>query len=305
MPGLILHHYDTSPFSEKVRIVLGMKGLNWRSVTVPVIAPKPELTPLTGGYRRTPVLQVGCDVYIDTQLMLAEIERRFPEPKLVRSGMDWVVNQWADRQFFQTTVPIIFGAIGEHVPAAFIKDREQLSGRPFDPAAMRAAAPAMRAQWRAQAGWIESGLASAGGDWLGGGAPRLADAAAYMNFWFLGSSLPELMRELIAGYDRLPAWLDRMAAVGHGHATDMTGSEALAVSSGSDPEPSPPHDEHDPLGLVAGDPVFVMADDYGRDRVEGRLVAANPERIVLSRDDAAAGTVRVHFPRTGYVAGRA
>jgi glutathione S-transferase len=137
MPDIILHHYETSPFSEKVRIVLGMKGLSWRSVIVPVIVPKPDLTPLTGGYRRTPVMQVGGDVYIDTQLMMAEIERRHPEPPLGRAGLDWAVNLWADRLFFQTTVPIIFGTLGEHVPPAFIADREQLSGRPFDLGAMR------------------------------------------------------------------------------------------------------------------------------------------------------------------------
>lgn len=304
MPDLILHHYETSPFSEKVRIVLGMKGAHWRSVTVPVIAPKPELTPLTGGYRRTPVMQVGCDVYIDTQLMLAEIERRLPEPPLARAGLDWAVNLWADRLFFQTTVPIIFGTLGDNVPEVFIKDRERLSGRPFDLAAMRAAGPAMKAQWRAQASWIDHHL-GVSGDWLTGDAPALADASAYMNFWFLGRNLTPVMQELMAGFERLPGWLQRMAAIGHGHATEMTGAEALAVSTGSDPEPSPPHDIHDPLGLSPGDAVFCMSDDYGRDRVEGRLVAANPERLVLSRDDAQAGTVRVHFPRTGYIAGRA
>ena len=34
MNELILHHYEGSPFSEKVRLVLGLKGLAWRSVIV-------------------------------------------------------------------------------------------------------------------------------------------------------------------------------------------------------------------------------------------------------------------------------
>ncbi len=54
MSELILHHYANSPFSEKVRLVLGLKGLSWRSVTVPVMMPKPDVLALTGGYRRTP-----------------------------------------------------------------------------------------------------------------------------------------------------------------------------------------------------------------------------------------------------------
>lgn len=304
MPELILHHYETSPFSEKVRIVLGMKGLSWRSVTVPVVAPKPELTPLTGGYRRTPVMQIGSEVFLDTQMMLAEIERRFPDPAVVRGGADWAINLWADRLFFQTTVPIIFGAIGEHVPPQFIQDREKLSGRPFDLAAMRAASPALRQQWRAQAGWIEAQLRT-GASWLAGSSPGLSDAAAYMNVWFLAGRLPDLVRRLLAGFDLTLSWLDRMAAIGHGHATAMTAAEALAVARGAQPEPSPPHDADDLLGVTPGDKVFVQADDYGRDRIEGRLVAANSERLVLSRVDDQAGTVRIHVPRVGYIAGPA
>src|SRR4051812_48250128 len=142
---IILHHYDTSPFSEKVRVAFGIKGLAWRSVIQPVIMPKPDLTPLTGGYRRIPVLQVGADVYCDTQAILAEIDARHPAPRLACGG-DWAVNLWADRLFFQASVAVVFGAIGEQVPKAFIADREKLSGRPFDMAAMKAAAVPMRGQ---------------------------------------------------------------------------------------------------------------------------------------------------------------
>ncbi|RYF90936.1 MAG: hypothetical protein EON95_15975 [Caulobacteraceae bacterium] len=138
----ILHHYDTSPFSEKVRLMFGLKGLAWSSVVIPVIMPKPDYTPLTGGYRRTPSLQIGADVYCDSQVILAELEHRFPDPTAVRGGLDWAINLWADRLFFQTTVPVIFGELGDNVPADFIKDREALSGRPFDTAAMKAAEPA-------------------------------------------------------------------------------------------------------------------------------------------------------------------
>src|SRR5215469_16273795 len=150
---IILHHYDASPFSEKVRLLLGLNGLAWRTVIQPTIMPKPELTPLTGGYRRIPVLQTGADVYCDTQVILAELAARTGAP-LDAAG--WAVNLWADRLFFGSTVPIIFGEI--EVPKAFIEDREKLSGRPFDAAAMKAASLPMQGQWRAQAGWLEAAL---------------------------------------------------------------------------------------------------------------------------------------------------
>lgn len=78
MTDIILHHYEISPYSEKVRIGLGLKGLAWGSVEIPVIMPKPDLTALTGGYRKTPVLQIGADIYCDSQLIMRELERRHP-----------------------------------------------------------------------------------------------------------------------------------------------------------------------------------------------------------------------------------
>jgi hypothetical protein len=50
MPDLILHHYPTSPFSEKIRLIFGYKKLAWKSVIIPRMMPKPDLVALTGGY---------------------------------------------------------------------------------------------------------------------------------------------------------------------------------------------------------------------------------------------------------------
>lgn len=302
MSGLILHHYDTSPFSEKVRLMLGLKGLAWDSVLAPVIMPKPDLTPLTGGYRRIPVLQAGADIYCDTQVILAEIEARAPSPKAV-SGADWAVNFWADRTFFGVTVPIIFGALGNATTPEFIADREKLSGRPFNVEAMKAAAGIMRPRWRAQAAWIEQGLA--GGDSLSGEAPGLADIAAYMNIWFLAGSLPALADELLAGFERTQGWRRRVAAIGHGARREIAGADALAAAREAQPGPAPAHDVNDPLGLTPGEPVVVSADDYGRDPIAGTLVAASAERIVLSRETPELGRIQVHFPRAGYMVGKA
>ena len=70
MSEIILHHYEISVFSERVRLALGLKRLSWNSVTIPHMLPKPDLMPLTGGYRRTPVMQLGADIYCDTLLIL-------------------------------------------------------------------------------------------------------------------------------------------------------------------------------------------------------------------------------------------
>jgi glutathione S-transferase len=291
----ILHHYDNSPFSEKARLLLGLKQLAWRSVIQPTIMPKPDLVPLTGGYRRIPVMQIGADIYCDTQVILAEIAARAGGEPLEPLG--WAINLWADRLFFQATVPIIFGEI--EVPRAFIEDREKLSGRPFDAAAMKAAGAPMRGQWRAQAAWIEAALARS--DFLAGGKPGLADIAAYMNVWFLRGAVRETAETLMQGMPRLQAWRGRVAAIGHGERSEMTPAEALAVARASEPARFDGHDAGDPLGLAPGAAVRVMADDYGRDPIDGTLVGANAERVVLARQDPELGRLHTHFPRAGYL----
>jgi glutathione S-transferase len=298
MAEIILHHYDTSPFSEKVRVMLGAKGLSWRSVIQPVIMPKPELVPLTGGYRRIPVLQIGADVYCDTQVILAEIESRHKKPTVVR-GADWAVNLWADRLFFQATVAVVFGELGDAVPAEFIADREKLSGRAFDVAAMKAAAGPMKAQWRAQAAWIERGLAS--NDFLGGSTPSLSDIAAYMNVWWLGRAAPATAASLLAGLTKTLGWRERMKALGHGRRSEMTGAEALQAAAAAMPAKPPPVDLADLSGIARGAEVIVRADDYGRDPVEGRLVAVSAERITIARESGELDMVHVHFPSVGYL----
>jgi len=86
MQQLILHHYPMSPFAEKIRLILGYKGLRWSSVLIPNIMPKPDVTALTGGYRKTPILQIGADIYCDTALIADVIEERHPQPTLYPGG---------------------------------------------------------------------------------------------------------------------------------------------------------------------------------------------------------------------------
>ncbi|KJL06833.1 hypothetical protein JT13_27315, partial [Klebsiella pneumoniae] len=66
--------------------------------------PRPDLMPMTGGYRRTPTMQIGADIYCDTQIIIRELERRFPTPTLFpagHAGMPWALGMWTDRPFFQ------------------------------------------------------------------------------------------------------------------------------------------------------------------------------------------------------------
>ena len=86
--AVILHQYDLSPFSEKIRKILGYKNAPWHAVTQSMWLPRPHLTPMTGAFRRIPVLQIGADLYCDTRLIARKLDALFPDPPLVPPGLE-------------------------------------------------------------------------------------------------------------------------------------------------------------------------------------------------------------------------
>jgi glutathione S-transferase len=304
MPDLILHHYPNSPFSEKVRVAFGIKQLAWKSVEIPNIMPKPDLMPLTGGYRKTPVLQIGADIYCDTQLMMLEIEKHAPEKPLLPVGQEGearAVTMWIDRNIFWAAVGVVMGAIGDKLPEAFAKDRTEFSGRSFDAARLKTAAPFARDQTYAQLLIAEEMLRD-GRPFLLGAAPSLADCALYNPVWFLQVRMGQ--GEAPSPLDRLPKiveWSKKMKAFGAGKPTSMTGQEALDVAKAATPAATKV-DDKDPSGLKAGQKISVTPDDTGKVPVTGELVGLTPDRISIKRSDERVGEVVVHFPRAGFIA---
>src|SRR6476661_5195250 len=227
---IILHHFPQSPFSEKIRLIFGLKKIAWTSVEITRIMPRPDLMPLTGGYRRTPVMQIGADIYCDSQIIIRELERRFPEPTLFPNGgegLAWATAMWTDRTFFQNTVNLVFGSLADQVPQDFIADRERLRGAKFDVAAMTTAIPQMRDQFRAHTAWIEAQLTD-GRSWIGGDKPGLCDVNAYMNIWYVRGNLPNA-EAMLAEFGNTRAWEARMRAVGHGRSSEISTADALAI----------------------------------------------------------------------------
>ncbi|MFC6198520.1 glutathione S-transferase family protein [Ponticaulis profundi] len=305
---ILLHQYDTSPFSEKVRLALRLKNLAWGKVDIPVIMPKPDLMPLTGGYRRTPVMQIGADVFCDSALILREIERRFPNPSLTNGGHEGVhamMGTWADRQWFNASVAVIFGEIGDNVPEDFKKDRTELSGRPFDTEALKAAAPMMRDQWRAHLSWVEerleAGRSTGNGQWLIGSKPGLADVHAHMNIWFAMSAIPDFAKECLRETPRTQDWFDRLSDIKGQRADVIESSAALELAKHAAPRLLAASVGTEPQGLLPGDLVAVAPDDYGQNWVEGELVSAGPNRITLQKVKNALDNLHIHFPRAGFL----
>ncbi|MEP5152047.1 glutathione S-transferase N-terminal domain-containing protein, partial [Planktotalea sp.] len=129
MSQIILHNYPQSPVAEKARVGFGIKGISWANVEIPRLAPKPMLTALTGGYRRTPVMQIGADIYCDSQCILQELEARVPSPTFFPTkdaGLIWALSRWTDGDLFDLTVKIVLGSAGDGLPEDFAKDRGRL-----------------------------------------------------------------------------------------------------------------------------------------------------------------------------------
>jgi glutathione S-transferase len=298
-PRLLLHHYDTSPFSEKVRKVLAHKGLAWGAVEQPSIMPKPDLVALTGGYRRIPVLQIGADIWCDTQIIVRVLERLHPEPTIYPDGAEATAhawNLWADRLLFLPAVAVVFADIGSLVPKEFIDDRtKMIPGRSF--AEIPKQAPHAREQVRALAATVERQLAD-GRPWLLGEAFSLADAAVYHPLWFL--RLAPSAQTLLAGFPRIAAWRARVEALGEGDRRDVPATDALAVARDAEPATPAGVAPGEPNGLTAGTDVTVTPDDYAFDPVAGTLVAETPDEVATRRSDPAVGAVVVHFPRFGF-----
>ncbi|MEE4229717.1 glutathione S-transferase family protein [Pseudomonas viridiflava] len=305
MSELILHHYPTSLFAEKARLMLGFKGLSWRSVTIPSIMPKPDLAALTGGYRRTPVLQVGADIYCDTALMARRLEQEKASPTFYPEGQEFTVASlaaWGDSVLFMHAVSLVFqpeslavrfAKVPPEAAKAFVADRSSLF---TGGSATRISAEQAKHQWPTFMARLEMQL-SRNGDFLFG-EPSIADFSVAHTLWFLKQT--PVTAPFVDNYPGVSAWLGRVLGFGHGAHSDLTSAEAIEIARNATPAALPEEAFVDPNGFKAGDQVAISATDYGVDSVEGELVFAGTEELILRREDDRAGVVHVHFPRLGF-----
>jgi len=306
---IILHNYPQSPVAEKVRMVLGIKGLAWHDVEIPRLPPKPLLTPLTGGYRRTPVMQIGADIFCDSQCIIRELDRRYPSTNSSSSanvGLMWCLSRWTDGELFSLALKIVLGAAGDNLSEDFAKDRGPLYfGEDWAERLKQANSelPHLVAQVRAPFSWIDSNL-SDGRTFLLGSEPGVIDAQLYHVVWFIRGRWdggPAFLSE----FSHLERWEKNVREIGHGISTALEAEEALAIALSSESttvsEVVNNIANNDPQGLTVGTKVSVGPDmETGEQLVEGIVRSANADTISIEHTNDEVGTVCVHFPRTGY-----
>jgi glutathione S-transferase len=298
MPDLILHHYPQSHFAEKIRRILAYKGIPWRGVEQPFMMPKPDLTPLTGGNRRIPVLQIGADIYCDSACIARRLEQLQPEPSCIppaQAGVVALIEEWANhRLMFQVLLPT-FVEILPALPPEFLVDRAAMSPGLSKEAIIKGAPHAL-SQALISFDHLDGQLRDR--PFLLGNAFSLADAACFYPIWLFKNS-PKLFAT-VTERPALAAWFARIEGFGPGTMQPMTGAEALAIARKSTPVDITRSESAEMEGLALGDTVTITADDYGVEESRGTVVRLAANEITIRRQDPAVGELAVHFPRLGY-----
>ena len=304
-PEILFHNYPQSPVAEKVRVVFGIKNLTWRSIEIPRLPPKPMLTKLTGGYRRTPVMQIGADIFCDSQCIIRELERRFPTPTIMptsEAGLMWCLSRWCDGGLFDLGVKIVLGSAGENLPADFAEDRGRLYlGENWAEGLKQANSqlPHLAAQMRAPLSWLDSQL-SDGRNFLLGNEAGAIDAQIYHVVWFIRgrwNSGPSFLSE----FSHLERWEKNLKDLGHGTSEELSAQDAITIAKNNETAVEKQVAANEPQGLKVNDSVTIGPDvDGGEQAVEGKVRFADTETIAIDRVDDEVGNVCVHFPRAGY-----
>lgn len=296
---LILHQYDTSPFSQKAQKMMGLKELSWQSVEMPMIAPKPDVEALTGGYRGTPVLQIGRDVFIDNWMIaraLDEFDASGPAINAQGGLREAALYAWGERLF----TPLLHAALAAYQSewdADFLADRKRVfPDVDFD--TLDVSDPDRRSQVRAYLGTVEAQL-GLDQDFLGGAQADSCDIHVWGMVWMIHSALPALM-PIVETFPRLTDWYERVSALGTGDREDVKIDVAWQSLKDGPARPLPDTPDQEPLAPWVGEVVDIAAGSADRGSASGRLLAVDHEQVVLGVEPISGEAAQVWFPRFGY-----
>lgn len=297
MPDIILHQYEDSPFSQKVRSVLGIKCLQWLACEQPGILPKDELGALTGGYRRVPVLQIGADIFLDSNLIIGELDRIYPDPSVVADigpGLAVGLSTWPD-SLLMTVASLLYGGDRDS-SSEYRADRSALLGMDFDVEAMARAWTSNAQTLRLNLSLLERQLADERA-FLGGSRANILDASFYGLVVYMHCGKGRTVR-LLHDFPGVMRWSRRMAEIGQGEYHTISRQAAIDIARSAVPSPTPEasfRSAHEPK---PGDWVEISYHDYNTPATYGTLMSISPYKLCIRWKSHAVGTVMLHLPRT-------
>ncbi|MBW4646104.1 MAG: glutathione S-transferase family protein [Goleter apudmare HA4340-LM2] len=144
---LELYQWELSQYSEKVRLILDYKGLEYRKIEVTPGIGQVELFRLTG-QKQVPVLKDSSRYIVDSTEIAKYLDSQYPERPLIpqdpkKRGLALLIEEWADesigiksrkalfsaisqdqnfrKSLLPTSTPDIFKNLVEGVPTDFLK----------------------------------------------------------------------------------------------------------------------------------------------------------------------------------------
>lgn len=223
---LTLYQFEISPFCDKVRRILNVKGVPYalREVTLQeAMQGRIKQVSPTG---KLPALVADDRTIVDSTEIAHWLEAKYPEPRLIpvdptRAALVHILEDWADESlyFYEMTMRLAWKQNAKQwLGPLTASDRGM-----FKSLAQRLAPRAVRAQSRAQGVGrkspeqilkeVERHIRALGGllgarDWLIGDRMSLADIAVYAQIACIGGT-PE-GQDLIQAEARVAAWAARV-----------------------------------------------------------------------------------------------
>ncbi|KAG1466468.1 hypothetical protein G6F56_004685 [Rhizopus delemar] len=302
----------SSPSVILVEWALKKNKVDYKQVLISRVEPRPERRPLDGGYRRTPIVQIGNHTYCDTKSIFAELERRFPEPSFYPTGPHGEPTESLVKSFGRWLDSALFMSLVTQLPAdalddAFLKDRGEFLKRDLDRATLKSKAPFLRPALKAELELLQTFVAerSENGDkWvLGTDALSLLDLHVAMSTWFASGLVGnDWVKE---NFGVLNNHLGKtLAYVKAEEATSKVAIEAKeAIEIAKKEELEVVEAKHDgSLPIQLGTTVSVIPTDTGVVPSVGNLVYSTTEETIIEHKDNEYGTtVYIHFPVIGYI----
>lgn len=297
---LILHNYVISPFSEKVRAALGMLGASWQSAIIPETPPRHKLEPMIGGYGRTPVAQVGADLYCDSKIIFHWLAQHYNTPTLdvfTRSQEEQEYLTYMERDFLFASVmgamgwPLVKKSMRNMAPQSrftILFDRIKMGKAANIPMPDSKQAKVILAK---DIPALESRLTDT---FLFGPEPSYGDFALYQSLWMI-KEVGE--RKHLDNYPNILAWFERIQQFGNGTSTVISPDQALQTALTSVPADIPDTMQNDPM---IGNQVSIAPTDYRLEPSTGILRGVSDVEWIIERNSAPSGLVHVHFPRQGF-----
>ena len=299
----IFHHYPQSPIAEKIRITFGIMGMEWQSVQIPRIPPKPLLMPLTGGYRRTPVLQLGADIFCDSQTIAWQLglqNSNAPAYQLSNKSLELILGSFGEAILFSLSVRVVLTTSMGKAPEEFIKDRGSLYFEPgWTVEEMKNSLPSILLQLQAAFDLINHHLLE-NGPFINGDIPSYSDAVVQHCVWFLCGRW-EGGIDFIKPFDAVFKQREAIASLGHGISHDISAEQALETATKNIPNAPMGINCKFTGGLRRGQRVKIRPNGRTSDPdVIGALRYLDETVIIIDYEHEETGQVAIHFPVLGY-----